>query len=169
MRIKAALFCTLGLMTAFGAVACKNPKIKGSRGRTVKANVSTFDPNGDIGVDLDKYGSERPDDYAVQQAFHGAFEPMDECVLEAKKRKGMGTAAVLEGDLAVAVRLDPAIGTKPAAVNATLPKRYAKDDDLAQCLRNAVGGVTFPQYDGPPVVVDLSCELDAGSEYEEDW
>ena len=169
MRIKAALLCTLGLATAFGAVACKNPKIKGSRGRTVKANVSTFDPDADVELDLDKYGSERPDDYAVQEAFHAAFGPMDECVLDAKKRKGMGNAAILEGDLAVAVKLDPAIGTKPAAVNTTLPRKYSKDEKLAQCLRNAVGGVTFPKYDGPPVVVDLSCELDAGSEYEEEW
>lgn len=151
-----------------GATGCKNPEIKQTRGRTVKANIAEFDPNADYVLDLDKYGSERPDDYAVQMAFNQAFEPMDQCVLQAKKDMGLKDSAILKGDIEVAVQLDPHKG-KAAAVNATLPKKYAKNESLKDCLRNAVGEVQFPKYDGPPTVAEFSCELDAGFDVEEDW
>jgi len=55
---------TLSALMATVVVGCKNPEIKSGRRstRTVKANISTFDPNADVVLDLDKYGSERPDD-----------------------------------------------------------------------------------------------------------
>lgn len=158
-------FGTLALSTlmAVAAFGCKEPEVKqaGRKGRTVKANVATFDPNADVVLDLDKYGSERPDDYAAQMAFHQAFEPMDECVIAAKERRGMSTEKVLKGDVDVAVKLEPKTG-KAAAVNASISKQK-KDKKLKDCIRTAVASVQFPQYDGPPVVVEFSTELDAGS------
>lgn len=154
------------LLSALMAVAvfgCKEPEIKqaGRKGRTVKATVASFDPNADVVLDLDKYGSERPDDYAAQMAFHQAFEPMDQCVVSAKQRKGMAPEKILAGDVDVAVKLEPKTG-KPSAVNATLSK-HDKDTILKECIREAVAGVQFPSYDGPPVVVEFYTELDAGT------
>lgn len=158
----------LGAVMTVAAVGCKNPKIDKARGRTVKANIAEFDPNADFEFDLDKYGSEIPDDYAIQLAFNEAFGGLDACVLNAKQELGLGAAATLEGDVEFAVQLDPKNG-KPAAVNATLPGRYAKNETLKDCVRNAVGEVTFPTYDGTPRVAEFRCELDAGSDYVEDW
>ncbi len=153
----------LGALMATAAVGCKDPQVTqaGRKGRTVKANIATFDPNADVMLDLDKYGSERPDDYATQMAFNQAFEPMDTCVLAAKERKGISVERTLKGDVDIAVKLEPKTG-KAAAVNATLPGKYDKDAKLKECIRTAVAGVQFPQYDGPPVVVDFYTELDAG-------
>lgn len=158
----------VGALMALGTAGCKNPKVSKTRGRTVKANIAEFDPNADFEFDLDKYGTEAPDDYAVQLAFNQAFGGMDACVLNAKKDMGLGDSSVLAGDLEVAVQLDPISG-KPSAVNATLPKKYARNGPLKDCIRNAVGGIEFPKYNGVPRVAEFTCELDAGSEYEEDW
>ena len=168
MSVNKVAMMMLGAVMAVGAVACQNPKVKRNRGRTVKANIAEFDPNADFEFDLGKYGSEIPDDYAIQLAFNQAFGGMDACVLNAKKDLGLGEAAQLEGDVEVAVMLDPKAG-KPAGVNATLPNKYAKNTNLKDCIRNAVGSVTFPTYDGTPRQANFSCELDAGSEYEEEW
>ncbi len=155
----------LGALIAITAAGCKEPKVK--RGRTVKATIATFDPNADVVLDLDKYGTERPDDYAAQLAFNQSFEGIDACVLAAKERKGISVDKVLKGDMDIAVKLDPLKG-KANAVNATLPGRYDKDAKLKECIRGAVAGVQFPSYDGPPVVVEFSTELDAGSEWEDE-
>ncbi|MEM7153966.1 MAG: hypothetical protein AAF799_14040 [Myxococcota bacterium] len=151
-------------LVALAASGCKNPEIKaGNRAqRTVKANVASFDPNADVVLDLDKYGSERPDEYATQMAFNQAFEPMDECVLSAKERKKMQPESVLhDGMMDFAVKLEGKSG-KAAAVNATLPGKLDNDGKLKDCVRNAVAGVQFPSYDGPPVVVEFSTEVDPG-------
>lgn len=168
MRTRMIGVWALGAVMVLGGVACKNPKIGETRGRTVKASIADFDPSADIVLELDKYGTERPDDYEVQMAFNQSFAPLDECVATAKGRLGVGADATLEGELSVAVKLDPAIGVKPAAVNATLPPRYSTDADLRECVREAVAGVTFPKYDGPPIVAEFACELDAGSEWEDE-
>jgi hypothetical protein len=155
----------LATLMAVAAVGCKEPEIKQAgrtAGRTVKASVGTFDPNADVTLDLDKYGSERPDDYAVQMAFNQSFASMDACVAAAKDRRGIAADTQLQGDLDFAVRLEPKTG-KAAAVNATLPGKYAKDSTLTDCLRDAVAGVQFPQYDGPPVVVEFYTQLDGGT------
>ena len=168
MRTKNMGLLVLGAVMAMGAVGCKNPDLK-RRGRTVKANIAEFDPNADFEFDLDAYGTEIPDDYAIQLAFNQAFGGMDACVLKAKEEMGVSSAKVLNGEVEVAVMLDPKKG-KPAAVNATLPGRYAKNDGLKDCIREVVGEVKFPTYDGTPRQANFSCELDAGSEYvEEDW
>lgn len=154
----------LGALMATTTLGCKDPDIKqGNRAaRSVKANISTFDPNADVVLDLDKYGSERPDDYAVQMAFNQAFAPMDECVFAAKERKGMDAESVLhDGNMDISVKLDGKAG-KAMAVNATLPDKLDKDAKLKDCIRNAVAQVQFPSYDGPPVVVDFYTEVDAG-------
>lgn len=155
---------TLAVFVGGFASGCKDPEIKQGRqsARTVKANIATFDPNADVQLDLDKYGSERPDDYEVQMAFNQAFEPMDVCVLDAKNRKGMKPEKVLHnGHMDISVKIDGKSG-KASGVNATLPGKHDKDDKLKSCIRNAVAGVQFPSYDGPPVVVEFYTELDAG-------
>jgi hypothetical protein len=149
---------------ALAAVGCKEPEIKqaGRAGRTVKANIATFDPKADVVLDLDKYGSESVDDYAVQQAFNQSFGGIDECVLTIKERKGMTADTQIPGDLDIAVQLDPKTG-KAAAVNATLPGKYDNDTTFKDCIRNAVAQVEFPTYDGQPVTVEFYTQLDAGS------
>lgn len=160
-----ALALTLVTLAAFG---CKDPEIKqaGRSARTVKANISTFDPDADVSLDMDKWGTERPDDYAVQMSLNQAFGPMDACVAAAKARKGMPADKVLAGEVDLAVKLQPKTG-KAAAVNATLSGKLDKDAALKDCIREAVASVQFPKYDGPPVVAELSTELDAGSEWDE--
>jgi len=168
MRNTKLVIAALGLLMSVGTVGCKNPKAKKNR-RTVQASIAEFDPNADFVLDMNKtFGSDSPDEYAIEQAFGSAFEPMDVCVLNAKKKMGVKETATLNGSVEIAVQLDPTTGT-PAGVNATLPKKYAKNKALHTCIREAVGGVKFPTYDGTPRVAEFSCELDAGAEYEEEW
>lgn len=151
-----------GMVTLGG---CKEPEIKqaGRSGRTVKANIATFDPNADVSFDFNQGGGgERPDDYATQMAFHQAFAPMDDCVRAAKERKGVSIDSVLPGSMDIAVKLEPKTG-KAAAVNATLPGKLDADTKLKECIRGAVATVQFPKYDGPPVVVEFYTEVDAGT------
>ncbi len=154
----------LASLMALAVIGCKEPEIKqaGRAGRTVKANIATFDPNADVTIDLDKYGSERPDDYAAQVAFNQSFGGIDACVVAVKERKRMSADTQLPGDLDVTVKLEPKTG-KAAAVNATLSSKYDSDTKLKDCIRNAVAEVQFPQYDGPPVVVEFYTQLDAGT------
>lgn len=159
-------FGLLALSALIGtfAAGCKEPEIKQGRrsARTVKANIASFDPNADVVIDLDKYGSERPDDYDVQMAFNQAFEPMDVCVLDTKSRKGMSPEKVLhDGMMDIQVKIEGKTG-KAVGINTKLPGKFDKDDSLKNCIRDAVGSVQFPSYDGPPVVVDFYTELDAG-------
>lgn len=155
----------LATLMALAAVGCKEPEIKQagrSAGRTVKASIGTFDPNADLGIDLSNFGSDRPDEYEVQMAINQGFAAMDACVVAAKERRGIAADTQLEGDLDLQVKLEPKTG-KAMAVNATLPAKYAKDETLDQCIRDAVGGVEFPKYDGPPVVAEFYTQLDAGT------
>jgi hypothetical protein len=157
-------------MAAMMAVAgCKKAEpTKGRRtARLVKAAVASFDPNADIVLDLDAYGSERPDDYEVQLAFNQSFDAMDTCVAQHKAGKKIKSETQLRGDMQIAVKLNPKKGA-PIAVNAKLPRRYDRSSKLKECIREAVAGVAFPKYDGPPLVAEFETELDAGSEYWED-
>jgi len=170
-KLKAKI-CTLGVVAMaamMAAAGCKKAEpTKGRRtARLVKAAVASFDPNADIVLDLDAYGSERPDDYEVQIAFNQSFDGMDACVARHKASRKMKPESQLEGDMQIAVKLNPKKG-RPTAVNATLPRRYDKSKHLKECIRQAVAGVSFPRYDGPPVVAEFETELDAGSEYWED-
>ncbi len=152
-------------LVAVGAAACKEPEIKQAgraSGRTVKASIGTFDPNADLGIDLDKFGSERPDDYEVQLAFNQSFAGMDACVASVKQKKGIAADTPLAGDLDIQVKLEPNTG-KAMAVNATISGKYAKDQGLSDCLRDAVAAVDFPKYDGPPVVAEIYTQLDGGT------
>jgi hypothetical protein len=159
----------LGLVTATAAIGCKDPEVKGSRGRTVKATIAEFDPNAVMDLNLGDGGGggERPDDYEVQQKFNDAFGGMDECVAKHKEKKGMSSDAQLPGDLSIAVKLNPKKGT-PLGVNATLPGKLDRETDLKDCIRDAVATVHFPTYDGPPIVAEFETQLDAGSEWEDE-
>jgi hypothetical protein len=126
---------------------------------SVTANVAEFDPNADISLDMDKFGSERPDQYEVQQAFFGQFGALDECVLAEKDRRG--DEAQLLGDVSMAVKLNPE-QSRPFGVNASLPDAHARSSKLQDCLREAAASAPYPTYDGPPVVVDFEFELDPG-------
>ena len=153
-------------MAALMAVAgCKKAEpTKGRRtARLVKAAVASFDPNADIVLDLDAYGSERPDDYDVQLAFNQSFDALDVCVAQHKESKKIKSETQLRGDMEIAVKLNPK--GEPFAVNAQLPRRYDKSAQLKECIRDAVATVAFPKYDGPPLVAEFETELDAGSEY----
>lgn len=174
--LKTARFAALLLLASAVALpACKSKdsgkkqrKVTMKMGGTsapnaVTANVADFDPNADFVLELDKYGSERPDEYAVQQAFFGQFEALDECVAKHKQRKGSDNQ--LLGDVAMAVKLNPE-KRRPFAVNAQMPEDYAKAKKLADCLREAAASAPYPTYDGPPVIVEFEFELDPGY-YEE--
>lgn len=155
----------LATLMAVAAVGCKEPEIKQagrSAGRTVKASIGTFDPNADLGLDLSQFGGERPDDYEVQMALNQSFAGMDACVAAVKERKGLAADSQLEGDLDLQVKLEPKTG-KAMAVNATISGKYAKDQQLGDCLREAVAKVDFPKYDGPPVVAEIYTQLDGGT------
>ncbi|WP_052551711.1 hypothetical protein [Enhygromyxa salina] len=126
---------------------------------SVTANVAQFDPNADISLDMDKFGSERPDQYEIQQAFFGQFGALDECVWAEKDRRG--DEAQLLGDVSMAVKLNPET-SRPFGVNATMPEAHAKSTELQDCLREAAASAPYPTYDGPPVIVDFEFELDPG-------
>lgn len=155
----------LATLMAAAALGCKEPEIKQagrSAGRTVKASIGTFDPNADLGLDLSQFGGERPDDYGVQMAFNQSFAGLDACVAAVKERKGIPADTQLPGDLDLQVKLEPKTG-KAMAVNATISGKYAKDEELSACLRDAVAQVEFPKYDGPPVVAEIYTQLDSGT------
>lgn len=159
----------LSLVTAFAlpAVGCKKPDTGRKGKRTVKATIAEFDP-ASMTIDLDKYGTERVDDWEVQQAFNRSFDGLDTCVAKAKEKAGVSVGDALDGDVDFAVKLNPK-EDKPFAVNATLSaSKLNKDQDLKDCLRDAVAGVGFPTYDGPPQVAEFSTQLDPGSDYVEE-
>lgn len=123
----------------------------------VTANVAEFDPNADISLDMDKYGSERPDEYAIQQAFFAAFDGIATCVDDEHKRRN--TDEQFPGDVSIAVKLNPE-QHRPFGVNATLPDGFEKAAKLKDCMREEIAKVPFPKYDGPPVVVEIEFELE---------
>lgn len=153
----------LGLMTVVLGVAigcnAKPAERSGERGsRTIsKANIATFDPDEDIHFDLNAYGTSRPDQYAIEQAFAGAYPGMDTCVADEKARKK--SEKQLPGEAKFAIKLNPK-ESRPFAVNAELEQGLSPK--LNDCLREAVAGVTYPTYDGPPTVVKFTTELDPG-------
>ena len=159
----------LGLAAAFvGPVACKKPD-KGRAGkRTVKASIADFDPKAEVQFNLDEWGTKRVDDYEVEQAFNRSFDAMDKCVAQAKSKAGMGPEDVIAGDVDFAVKLNPK-KARPFAVNAEFSgstKKWTNNKQLKDCLREAVAGVGFPTYDGPPQVAEFYTQIDPGMEDE---
>lgn len=152
------------LATGFNPLAQLDGKKEG-KGRTVTASISNFDPNEDVNMDF-AWGTERPDDYAVQQAFSQSFAAMDECVKAEKESRGIKLETQLQGTVSMQVKLNP--GGAPFGINAQLPKKYAKDQGLNDCLREAAASAPYPKYDGPPYVVNFEFDLDPGTYYEEE-
>lgn len=156
-------------VVAAPAVGCKKPDKQSKRhGRTVKAAIAEFDPNA-MELDLDKWGTERVDDWLVQEAFNRSFDGIDRCIAEFKQRKGLEEDKTLEGNVEFAVKLNPK-KSEPFAVNASLTNdKLGKDQQLKDCLRESVASAEFPTYDGPPQVAEFWVEpLDAGYEYYEE-
>lgn len=155
---------------ALPMVGCKKAPNGRNGKRTVKAAIADFDPNGDIELDLEKYGSGRVDEWEVQKAFNRSFAGLDKCVVAAKKKAGLKAESQLEGDVAFAVRLNPE-AVKPFAVHVTVAQKWSGNGALTDCLRDAVADVGFPTYDGPPQVAEFDTQLDPGSEVEaeDDW
>jgi len=60
------------------------------------------------------------------------------------------------------VLLDPN-GSTPLGGNAKLPPETGAKKRLRKCLRSVAAAANYPAYDGPPVVVEFSFELDPGS------
>ncbi len=132
--------------------------ISGNAEAANRTAVPTFDPNGDVELDMDA-GGERPDQQRVLEALSRQYDEIDACVVDAKSspRKTMG------GEAHVSVLLNPQ-GETPLGINADLPKPVAKDRELRECLRAAVATAPYPSYDGPPIVVEFDFELDPGFE-----
>jgi hypothetical protein len=131
----------------------------------VTANIAEFDPNADVLLDMDSYGGEIPDEFAIQQAFFNQFEAIGECVFDEKDRRK--SEEQMLGDVVIAVKLNPK-GSRPFGVNATMPGDYEKATKLKTCLREAAAGAKYPKWDGPPRVVEFEFELDPGSVWVEE-
>ena len=127
-----------------------------------EATAPTFDPQAPIILDHD--GAERPDELAVMAAFDSRQEAIDHCVAEVKRGE-----EIVAGTADVEVLLNPE-GKRPLGVNARLSEDAPKHESLRECLRAATSRAPFPAYDGPPVVVEFSFELDPGTyeEYEDE-
>lgn len=146
--------------------ACGKPAERpGERGRkATMASIASFDPDAAVEFDLDAYGTDRPDQYAIEQAFATQYGAFDECVAAAKKRKKSGKQ--LPGDVSMAIKLNPK-SDKPFAVNADMPGEI-KDEKLKDCLREAAAAAAYPKYDGPPVVTNFTFELDPGGDAQDE-
>lgn len=57
------------------------------------------------------------------------------------------------------VLLDPT-GQDPMGINVHLPEHLSQRDAFVQCIRTAAAAAPYPEYDGPPVIVDFEIELD---------
>ncbi len=123
--------------------------------------IPTFDPNADVELDM-KAGGERPDEFNLTQAFEQQYSSFDECVAAAKKNPNQ----TLPGDVDVEVLLNPK-GHEPLGINAKLPDEV-NQKSLRECLRGAVAAADYPAYNGVPVVVTFSFQLDPGSVWEEE-
>jgi len=126
-----------------------------------KTSVPTFDANADVVMDM-KAGGERPDEFQLTSVFEQQYSSFDQCVADAKKNPNK----TLPGDVDVEILLNPK-GHEPLGINATLPDTVDKRS-LRECLRGAVAAADYPSYDGPPVVVSFSFELDPGTYWEEE-
>lgn len=132
----------------------------GERGRTASmASIASFDPSEDIQFDLMAYGSERPDQYEIEQAFATRYGAFDECVAAEKKRRGKDDQ--LPGEVVMAIKMNPK-SHKPFAVNAELDAAV-DSKKLGDCLRDAAAAATYPKFDGPPLVTKFTFELDPGT------
>lgn len=150
----------VGLVLVVAACGWKPAEPAGERGRKASmASIASFDPSADIAFDLEAYGSDRPDQYEIEQAFATRYGAFDECVAAEKQRSGKDDQ--LPGDVSMAIKLDPK-SNKPFAVNAELAEG-AGSKKLGDCLREAAAAASYPKYDGPPVVVNFNFELDPGS------
>ena len=160
--MRAALWC---VMTVAALAACGKPAEKaGERGRKASmASIASFDPDEAVQFDLEAYGTDRPDQYGIEQAFATKYGAFDECVAAAKQRKKSDRQ--LPGDVSMAIKLNPK-SSAPFAVNAEMPDGV-KDSKLKDCLREAAAAASYPTYDGPPVVVKFNFELDPGGGGEE--
>lgn len=154
-----------GVVAVALAAACGKPAERpGERGRkATMASIATFDPDAAVEFDLDAYGTDRPDQYAIEQAFATRYGAFDECVAAAKKRKK--TDEKLPGDVSLAIKLNPK-SDRPFAVNAEMPDEV-HDAKLKDCLRDAAAAAAYPKYDGPPCVTKFTFELDPGVAEEE--
>jgi len=147
---------------AVAALAAFLTALGGSMTAFAATTVPEFDPNADVTLDMEG-GSERPDEYLVMQAFEQQFSAFDRCVEAAKN----GADVRLPGDVDVEVLLNPK-GNRPLGVNAELSDQLEQQQPLRECLRRAVADAKYPGYQGPPIVVDFSFELDPGSVYVEE-
>lgn len=141
---------------ALAAVAAFIASLSATPAMAATTTVPEFDPSADVQLDMDA-GGERPDEYTVLQAFEQQYSAFDQCVYDAKA----GKDHKLPGDVDVEVLLNPK-GNRPLGVNAKLSKKVKGQKALRDCLRNAVAGAHYPSYDGVPVVVQFSFELDPG-------
>ncbi|MFV8750675.1 hypothetical protein ACNOYE_08985 [Nannocystaceae bacterium ST9] len=141
-------------------------KMGGSAGAdAVTANIAEFDPNADITLDMDSFGSEQPDEFAIQQAFFGQFEAIGQCVFDEKDRRKSEDQML--GDVVIAVKLNPK-SSRPFGVNATMPEGYTEATKLKDCLREAAAAAPYPKWDGVPRIVEFEFELDPGSVWVEE-
>lgn len=124
--------------------------------QAASTTVPTFDPEATVHLQSD--GSERPDEYVLEQAFRQQYGQLDQCVAAAKEGDDDST---LGGQAEVEVLLNPN-GHRPLGVNAKLSGDNQSDAQLVECVRQASAGAPYPQYDGPPVVAVFDFELDAG-------
>lgn len=143
---------------AMAAVAAFVASLAATPAMAADSGVPEFDPNAEQVIDP-RSGGERPDEAQLLDAFQHQFDAFDACVAQAKRTRDEH----LPGDVDVAVLLDPG-GKSPLGVNATLPERVHHRKPLKECLRSAVASAAYPAYDGPPVVVEFSFELDPGLE-----
>lgn len=170
--VLAASFFTLPACSKSADEAKQPPqrKLKMTMGGTaaadaVTANVAEFDPNADVLLDMDSYGGEHPDEFAIQQAFFGQFEAIGQCVFDEKDRRK--SEEQMLGDVMIAVKLNPK-SSRPFGVNATMPEDYEKATKLKDCLREAAADARYPKWDGAPRVVEFEFELDPGSVWVEE-
>lgn len=157
---------TFGALVAFG---CKGVD-KGKRGgRTVKASIQAFDPNADIGFEFGDgggEGGETPDDFSVREAVNQQLGGMDQCVADYKARKNIKPEKQLDGDVALAVKLNPN-DPPPLGINVKIVGSHGKDEGLKTCIKETIDKAPFPTYKGMPRIVDFEFELDPGSEWVE--
>lgn len=156
---KAGLIFRSGAVAAIAAFV--GTMLAAPTAMAAKTSVPTFDPNADVQLDM-KAGGERPDEFNLTQAFEQQYGSFDECVAAAKKNPNQ----TLPGDVDVEVLLNPK-GHEPLGINAKLPDGVNKRS-LRECLRGAVAAADYPAYNGVPVVVTFSFELDPGTYWEEE-
>jgi hypothetical protein len=133
----------------------------------VTANIAEFDPNADVLLDMDSYGGELPDEFAIQQAFFNQFEAIGQCVIDEHDRRKDAPDVQFPGDVSIAVKLNPK-SSRPFGVNATMPEGFEKATKMKDCLREAAADARYPKWDGPPRIVEFEFELDPGSVWVEE-